>query len=82
MPNYTGSIGFGEKYVLKLLGEAGLLDVEDCIASVRHLVKVGLVSEASRQYLTGGSHGGFIIGNRTSFPPLPLTLHLHSLIPP
>lgn len=64
MPNYTGSIGFGEKYVLKLLGEAGRLDVDDCIASVRHLVARG-ISEPGNQYLTGGSHGGFIIGHCT-----------------
>ncbi|TFY73172.1 hypothetical protein EWM64_g10840 [Hericium alpestre] len=29
LPNYTGSLGFGEYYVQKLLGKCGSLDVED-----------------------------------------------------
>lgn len=67
MPNYTGSIGFGEKYVMELLGKAGKLDVDDCIASVRYLIQQG-ISEPTEQYITGGSHGGFLIGHRTSLP--------------
>jgi dipeptidyl aminopeptidase/acylaminoacyl peptidase len=65
MPNYTGSTGFGEKYVTKLLGQAGRLDVDDCIASIRYLISQG-ITEEGKQYLTGGSHGGFLIGHRES----------------
>ena len=65
MPNYTGSIGFGEKYVRKLMGQIGTLDVEDCMASVRHLVATGVSSDGpGRQLLYGGSHGGFLLGHR------------------
>ena len=66
MPNYTGSVGFGDKYVRKLMGHIGSLDVEDCIASVRHLVASGLARDGpGQQYLYGGSHGGFLLGHRT-----------------
>ncbi|KIM65541.1 hypothetical protein SCLCIDRAFT_22710 [Scleroderma citrinum Foug A] len=59
MPNYTGSMGFGEKYIQKLLGKCGTLDVEDCIATVKELIKQGISAEG-RQVVQGGSHGGFI----------------------
>ena len=65
MPNYTGSIGYGEKYINKLLGQIGSLDVEDCLASVRHLVASGVSKDGpGRQFLYGGSHGGFLLGHR------------------
>ncbi|KAJ8519578.1 hypothetical protein ONZ45_g3475 [Pleurotus djamor] len=61
LPNYTGSLGFGEKYVSALLGHCGSLDVEDCIASVRHLVDTGVaVMGKGKQFVSGGSHGGFL----------------------
>lgn len=53
-----------------LLGEAGQLDVADCIASVRRVIELGL-APADEQYLTGGSHGGFLVGNRKSLSPTP-----------
>ncbi|KAF8838080.1 alpha/beta-hydrolase [Paxillus ammoniavirescens] len=59
LPNYTGSMGFGEKYIQKLLGKCGELDVGDCIASVERLVELG-ISELGRQVVQGGSHGGFL----------------------
>ena len=59
--NYTGSLGFGENFVRKLLGQCGTLDVQDCIASVNHLIDIG-VSERGpgKQFVQGGSHGGFL----------------------
>ncbi|KAI6046609.1 Alpha/Beta hydrolase protein [Pisolithus marmoratus] len=59
MPNYTGSMGFGEKYIQALQGRCGELDVGDCIATVKELIRLGL-SEEGRQVVSGGSHGGFI----------------------
>ncbi|KAI0290150.1 alpha/beta-hydrolase [Russula brevipes] len=53
-PNYTGSTGFGNFYVQELVGKCGTLDVEDVKASVDHLVREG------KQFVTGGSHGGFL----------------------
>ncbi|KAG1807980.1 Alpha/Beta hydrolase protein [Suillus subaureus] len=59
LPNYTGSMGFGQVYIQKLLGHCGSMDVEDVAESVRELIKRG-VSEEGRQVVMGGSHGGFI----------------------
>jgi hypothetical protein len=67
LPNYTGSLGFGEKYVRKLLGECGTLDVGDCMASVRHLIELGVSEEGvGKQLIQGGSHGGFLTAHSTS----------------
>ena len=71
MPNYTGSMGFGEKYIQKLLGRCGTLDVEECIASVNELIKLGISAEG-RQVVQGGSHGGFLTAHREF--PIPSTL--------
>jgi len=61
MPNYTGSTGFGEKSVRALLGNCGVLDVHDCVATAKHLVTLGLSVEGKgKQFVTGGSHGGFL----------------------
>ncbi|KAH7882100.1 Alpha/Beta hydrolase protein [Phlebopus sp. FC_14] len=59
LPNYTGSMGFGEKHIQALLGQCGTLDVGDCIATVEELIKLG-ISDRSRQVVQGGSHGGFL----------------------
>lgn len=59
LPNYTGSMGFGQTHIEKLLGHCGSIDVEDVAESVRELVRRG-VAEDGRQAVLGGSHGGFI----------------------
>ncbi|KAG1744584.1 Alpha/Beta hydrolase protein [Suillus paluster] len=59
LPNYTGSMGFGEKYIRKLLGHCGTMDVEDVVESVNELIRLG-ISEHGRQVVQGGSHGGFL----------------------
>ncbi|KAJ3742795.1 Alpha/Beta hydrolase protein [Lentinula detonsa] len=64
LPNYTGSTGYGEKYIRALIGQCGQLDVGDCIESVRHLVKIGAAKEGrGNLLLAGGSHGGFLLGH-------------------
>ncbi|KAH0580076.1 hypothetical protein H2248_002888 [Termitomyces sp. 'cryptogamus'] len=64
LPNYTGSLGFGESTVRALLGNCGTLDVEDCIASTRYLIKLGISVEGpGKQFVMGGSHGGFLTGH-------------------
>ncbi|KAG2146235.1 Alpha/Beta hydrolase protein [Suillus clintonianus] len=59
LPNYTGSMGFGEKYIQKLLGHCGTMDVQDVLESVNELIRLG-ISEHGRQVVHGGSHGGFL----------------------
>lgn len=65
IPNYTGSTGFGEFYVQKLVGKCGTLDVEDVKATVDHLVREGKGEYGpGKQLVTGGSHGGFLTAHR------------------
>ncbi|EJD44016.1 alpha/beta-hydrolase [Auricularia subglabra TFB-10046 SS5] len=59
--NYTGSLGHGQHFIEKLLGRAGELDVEECMASTQHLIKLGLTEPGpGKQFIIGGSHGGFL----------------------
>ena len=61
LPNYTGSVGFGESAVLRLIGKCGSLDVEDSIQSLHHLVNLGYAELGrGRMFYFGGSHGGFL----------------------
>jgi len=64
IPNYTGSLGFGQNNVQKLIGQCGTLDVEDCMESIRQLINLGISKEGpGKQFVIGGSHGGFITGH-------------------
>ncbi|KIJ41939.1 hypothetical protein M422DRAFT_171727 [Sphaerobolus stellatus SS14] len=59
--NYTGSLGFGQKHVDALIGRAGDLDVKDCYEAIKHVIGLGLSAEGpGKQFVLGGSHGGFI----------------------
>lgn len=67
LPNYTGSPGFGEKFLQGLVGKCGDLDIEDTMASARHLIGQGIVGEGpGKQFIMGGSHGGFVTAHRQS----------------
>jgi dipeptidyl aminopeptidase/acylaminoacyl peptidase len=56
--NYGGSSGYGRAYRLRLNGNWGVVDVDDCINAARHLVERGL-ADGKRVAITGGSAGGF-----------------------
>ena len=56
--NYRGSTGYGRDYRLKLEGQWGVADVEDCLAGARYLVERGL-ADATRLAIRGGSAGGY-----------------------
>ncbi|KAK2465161.1 hypothetical protein APHAL10511_002853 [Amanita phalloides] len=61
LPNYTGSLGFGQSSILRLLGQCGSLDVQDCIQSLHHLVKLKHAQLGrGKLFVFGGSHGGFL----------------------
>ncbi|KAF7374260.1 Acylamino-acid-releasing enzyme [Mycena sanguinolenta] len=71
-PNYTGSVGYGESSIRALLGNCGTLDVQDCFATVEHLIELGIsVQGKGKQFLIGGSHGGFLTSHLIGqFPDL------------
>jgi dipeptidyl aminopeptidase/acylaminoacyl peptidase len=58
--------------VQALVGKCGTLDVEDVKASIDHLVKEGKGEHGpGKQFVTGGSHGGFLTAHRKSRPAIP-----------
>ncbi|HSP08703.1 MAG TPA: prolyl oligopeptidase family serine peptidase [Candidatus Dormibacteraeota bacterium] len=58
--DYGGSSGYGREYRLRLNGNWGEVDVDDCINAARHLVEGGVVDPA-RISITGGSAGGYTV---------------------
>jgi dipeptidyl aminopeptidase/acylaminoacyl peptidase len=61
LPNYTGSVGYGQSAILRLIGKCGSLDVQDCIQSLHHLVELGYAQLGrGKVFFFGGSHGGFL----------------------
>jgi dipeptidyl aminopeptidase/acylaminoacyl peptidase len=56
--NYGGSTSFGRAYRERLNGQWGIVDVDDAIAAVDHLVAQGLV-DAEKVAIRGASAGGF-----------------------
>jgi dipeptidyl aminopeptidase/acylaminoacyl peptidase len=55
--NYGGSTGFGRAYRLRLDGNWGIVDVDDCVNGARYLANQGRV-DGARTVITGGSAGG------------------------
>ena len=56
--NYRGSTGFGRAYRRRLDGGWGVIDVEDCVHGVRHLIARGAV-DGTRVAIRGSSAGGY-----------------------
>ncbi len=58
--NYGGSAGYGRAYRVRLSGQWGVIDVDDCINAARYLVELGL-ADPDRVAITGGSAGGYTV---------------------
>ncbi|XP_008797283.2 uncharacterized protein LOC103712518 [Phoenix dactylifera] len=56
--NYGGSTGYGREYRERLLGQWGIVDVNDCCSSAKFLAESGKV-DAQRLCITGRSAGGY-----------------------
>ena len=56
--NYGGSTGLGRAYRLRLDGNWGIVDVDDCVNGARHLANQRRV-DGSRSVITGRSAGGY-----------------------
>ena len=56
--NYGGSTGYGRHYRERLIGEWGVVDVEDCVNAALYVVGRGDV-DGERVAISGGSAGGF-----------------------
>ncbi|HEX7316523.1 MAG TPA: S9 family peptidase [Pyrinomonadaceae bacterium] len=64
--NYGGSTGYGREYRLRLNGEWGVVDVDDCVNGAKFLIEQGEVDPA-RCVITGGSAGGYTTLNALTF---------------
>lgn len=67
-PNYHGSLGRSPAFNSSLIGRAGTLDIEDCMAALEYAITQGYAAKDSI-YLSGGSHGGFIAGHLAGRQP-------------
>jgi dipeptidyl aminopeptidase/acylaminoacyl peptidase len=56
--DYGGSTGYGRAYRRELIGQWGIVDLDDCVAAARFLVERGEV-DANRLAIAGGSAGGY-----------------------
>ncbi|XP_074588964.1 uncharacterized protein LOC141844891 [Curcuma longa] len=56
--NYGGSTGYGRKYRERVLGQWGIVDVNDCCSCAKFLVECGKV-DGERLCVTGRSGGGY-----------------------
>ena len=64
--NYGGSSGFGRAYRERLRGQWGVVDLQDAVAAVDHLVAAGRV-DGARVAIRGGSAGGFTVLSALAF---------------
>lgn len=58
--NYGGSSGYGRAYRERLLGQWGVVDVDDVVAAARGLAASG-AADAGRLAIAGGSAGGWTV---------------------
>ena len=56
--NYGGSTGFGREFREHLIGEWGVVDVDDCVNAALYVVDRG-DADGDRTAINGGSAGGF-----------------------
>jgi len=56
--NYGGSTGYGREYMRRLIGNWGVVDVDDSVNAARYLVGEGL-ADLGRTVIRGGSAGGY-----------------------
>jgi dipeptidyl aminopeptidase/acylaminoacyl peptidase len=56
--NYGGSTGYGRAYRDRLIGQWGIVDVDDCVSGAEALVAMGRADPA-RLAIRGGSAGGY-----------------------
>jgi dipeptidyl aminopeptidase/acylaminoacyl peptidase len=66
--NYGGSSGYGRDYRQRLVGQWGLVDVEDVVSAARHLVLQGK-ADVRRLIARGGSAGGYTTLAALTFYP-------------
>ena len=64
--NYSGSTGFGREFRERLIGEWGIVDVDDCVNAALYVVERG-DADGDRTAISGGSAGGFRLWQPSPF---------------
>lgn len=59
--NYRGSLGYGRKFREDLIGKFGVLDYQDIMSGVAHVIDAGL-ADPQRLFVIGQSNGGTLTG--------------------
>ncbi|KZT67503.1 alpha/beta-hydrolase [Daedalea quercina L-15889] len=68
--NYGGSSGYGRKYIKRLEGKWGIIDVEDCTSAMEQLSSAPYsLIDPKRSVIRGGSAGGFTTLATICFKP-------------
>jgi dipeptidyl aminopeptidase/acylaminoacyl peptidase len=67
--NYGGSTGYGRPYRDALKGQWGVVDVDDCVAGARHVVRAGR-ADGERLVIRGWSAGGYTTLSALTFRDL------------
>lgn len=58
-PNYRGSTGYGDKFLIDLIGNKNNLDVQDILSGVDALIEEGIADD-SKMAVMGWSNGGYL----------------------
>ena len=58
-PNYRGSIGYGDAFLVELVGRENDVEVADILAGVDHLVEAG-IADPDKLAVMGWSNGGYL----------------------
>ncbi|MEE8169597.1 MAG: prolyl oligopeptidase family serine peptidase, partial [Phycisphaerae bacterium] len=58
-PNYRGSTGYGDKFMIDLVGRENDVEVKDILAGVDAMIERG-IADADRLGVMGWSNGGFL----------------------
>jgi len=59
LPNYRGSTGYGDRFLLDLIGRENELDVQDIFSGIEQLIREGIV-DPQRIAVMGWSNGGYL----------------------
>ena len=60
-PSFTGSLGYGQKFLEDLAGKIGEIDVDEIIGTLDYCISEGLCDK-NKVAIYGGSYGGFLCG--------------------
>ena len=67
LTNFTGSCGYGQKHIEKLMGKIGKLDVDEVVGMIKSVI-TEKQADPERIIVMGGSYGGYLSGIFATHP--------------